>query len=67
MLCAESLTTLLYPFKWPHTYVPILPQQYVERNEKAYLEAPQPFIMGLCYEEEIPVEAYKVSKTSVET
>jgi hypothetical protein len=55
MLCAESLTTLFYPFRWQHIYVPILPH-----SQPFFLEAPMPFIMGLCYEDQIPDEVYKV-------
>lgn len=51
MLMAESLTSLLFPFRWQHVYVPILPySQYM------FLEAPLPFIMGLWYEENVPDE-----------
>ncbi|XP_073997603.1 DENN domain containing pinstripe isoform X3 [Rhodnius prolixus] len=42
MLVAESLTTLLFPFTWPHVYVPILPSSC-----KHFLDAPLPFVMGL--------------------
>ena len=42
MLVAESLTTLLFPFSWPHVYVPILPAAM-----NNFLDAPVPFLMGL--------------------
>ncbi|CAB0016913.1 unnamed protein product [Nesidiocoris tenuis] len=42
MLVAESLTTLLMPFAWPHVYVPILPASCHH-----FLDAPVPFVMGL--------------------
>ncbi len=42
MLVAESLTTLLFPFSWPHVYVPILPAAMYN-----FLDAPVPFLMGL--------------------
>lgn len=42
MLVAESLTTLLLPFSWPHVYVPILPASCHH-----FLDAPVPFVMGL--------------------
>lgn len=39
---AETLTRyMLYPFTWPHIYVPLLP-----RNLLSYLEAPVPYIIG---------------------
>ena len=38
---AESLLRLIFPFKWLHTYIPILPS-----NQLDYLEAPTPYIMG---------------------
>ncbi len=42
MLVCEAITTLLYPFKWPHVYVPILPPSL-----ENFLDAPVPYIMGL--------------------
>ncbi|VDP12480.1 unnamed protein product [Soboliphyme baturini] len=51
MLFAECLQTLLFPFKWQHVYVPILPC-----SQAVFLEAPLPFIMGLWYEDDIPPE-----------
>ena len=27
LLCCEALTSLLFPFYWPHVYVPLLPLQ----------------------------------------
>ncbi len=41
-LVAEIMTSLLYPFAWPHVYVPVLPTTLLH-----FLEAPVPFIMGL--------------------
>ncbi|XP_054154674.1 DENN domain-containing protein 5A-like [Oppia nitens] len=43
MLVAESLCSLLNPFKWQHVYVPILPNKLGLH----YLDAPTPYIMGL--------------------
>jgi len=37
-----SLSTLIYPFTFPHTYIPILPYLMLEG-----IEAPTPFIMGI--------------------
>ncbi|GLE10796.1 hypothetical protein PINS_up023047 [Pythium insidiosum] len=44
VLCpiAEGLCTLLYPFRWQHPYVPILPRVLSE-----YLQAPLPYILGV--------------------
>lgn len=42
MLVAESLTALLFPFAWPHVYVPVLPTAMYN-----FLDAPVPFLMGL--------------------
>jgi hypothetical protein len=39
---AETLLTLLYPFKWEHVYVPVLPLQLLD-----FVSAPTPFIMGV--------------------
>ncbi|KAL7675266.1 hypothetical protein ACOME3_001529 [Neoechinorhynchus agilis] len=38
----ETLLALMYPFSWPHTYVPIIPRSMI-----TLLEAPFPFIMGI--------------------
>ncbi|XP_025830821.1 DENN domain-containing protein 5B [Agrilus planipennis] len=42
MVVAEGITTLLFPFMWPHVYVPILPASL-----EHFLDAPVPFFMGL--------------------
>ena len=42
MLVCESVCALLYPFAWPHVYVPILPP-----NLENFLDAPVPYFMGL--------------------
>ena len=42
MLVCECITSLMYPFKWPHVYVPILPPSL-----ENFLDAPVPYIMGL--------------------
>ncbi|KAF4523620.1 hypothetical protein B566_EDAN010129 [Ephemera danica] len=42
MLVAECSTALLFPFSWPHVYVPILPASLHH-----FLDAPVPFVMGL--------------------
>ena len=39
---AHSFITLLFPFKWIHTYIPILPQKL-----KAFVESPMPLIFGI--------------------
>ncbi|XP_039279311.1 DENN domain-containing protein 5B isoform X2 [Nilaparvata lugens] len=55
MLVAESMLCLLFPFTWPHVYVPILPASL-----QHFLDAPVPFIMGLHSRENrinIPSEA----------
>ena len=44
MLVAESLVSLLFPFKWKHVYVPIVPA-----SMQHFLDAPVPYIMGLYY------------------
>ena len=44
MLVAEGLSSLLFPFSWPHAYVPILPLPLIK-----FLEAPFPFLMGIHY------------------
>lgn len=42
MVVAEGMTSLLFPFVWPHVYVPILPASLHH-----FLDAPVPFLMGL--------------------
>lgn len=41
MIVAECITSLLFPFTWPHVYVPILPISL-----QNFLDAPVPFLMG---------------------
>jgi hypothetical protein len=38
----EALMTLIFPFKWLHTYIPILPREQID-----YLDSPTPYIMGV--------------------
>ncbi|XP_028143559.1 DENN domain-containing protein 5B [Diabrotica virgifera virgifera] len=42
MVVAEGITSLLFPFTWPHVYVPIMPASLHH-----FLDAPVPFLMGL--------------------
>ena len=42
MMCAQCCTALLFPFLWPHVFVPILPA-----SQRGFLDAPVPYIMGL--------------------
>ncbi|GMF24555.1 unnamed protein product [Phytophthora fragariaefolia] len=44
LLCpvAEGFCALIYPFRWQHPYVPILPRVLSE-----YLQAPLPYILGI--------------------
>eukprot|EP00879_Flechtneria_rotunda_P012714 GHRR01013277.1.p1 GENE.GHRR01013277.1~~GHRR01013277.1.p1 ORF type:complete len:1835 (+),score=708.37 GHRR01013277.1:594-6098(+) len=39
---AEGVLRLLYPFKYQHVYIPVVPSHLAD-----YLEAPTPFLMGL--------------------
>lgn len=41
MLVGECIISLLFPFTWPHVYVPILPTPLHH-----FLDAPVPFVMG---------------------
>lgn len=41
MVVGEGITSLLFPFAWPHVYVPILPASLHH-----FLDAPVPFLMG---------------------
>lgn len=38
----QAFETLLYPFNWPHAFIPVLPSYLVEM-----CEAPTPFLIGL--------------------
>jgi hypothetical protein len=38
----EGMLSLIFPFKWLHTYIPVLP-----KNQIDYLESPTPYIMGV--------------------
>lgn len=38
----EALLKLVFPFKWLHTYIPVLPAHKLD-----FLEAPTPYIMGV--------------------
>ena len=42
---AHSFVTLLYPLKWIHTYIPILPEKL-----KAFTESPMPLIFGIPFD-----------------
>uniref|UniRef100_A0A1I7VQJ4 DENN domain-containing protein 5A, variant n=1 Tax=Loa loa TaxID=7209 RepID=A0A1I7VQJ4_LOALO len=54
MLVAESLCSLAFPFRWQLTYVPILPYSQLK-----FMEAPVPFVMGLCYEDTISEQIFQ--------
>jgi hypothetical protein len=41
-LCLEALESMLYPFTWQHTFIPILPL-----NMPDILDAPSPFLIGV--------------------
>ena len=42
MIVGECITSILFPFVWPHVYAPILPAALHH-----FLDAPVPFVMGL--------------------
>ncbi|XP_055857093.1 DENN domain-containing protein 5B isoform X1 [Episyrphus balteatus] len=42
MVVGECITSIIFPFKWPHVYAPILPAALHH-----FLDAPVPFVMGL--------------------
>ncbi|KAM3719479.1 DENN domain-containing protein 5A [Dirofilaria immitis] len=54
MLVAESLCSLAFPFRWQLAYVPILPYSQLK-----FMEAPVPFVMGLCYEDTISEQVFQ--------
>lgn len=63
MLVAETINCLLFPFAWPHVYVPILPTSLAH-----FLDAPVPFIMGITRNAcmKIPSEVSILYSTSFE-
>jgi len=44
-VCAEILASLLFPMKWSHLYIPILP-----RSLSPMLDAPMPYLCGISRE-----------------
>ncbi|KAL7520493.1 hypothetical protein ACHAWX_005255 [Stephanocyclus meneghinianus] len=44
-VCAEILCSLLFPMKWSHLYIPVLP-----RSLSAMLDAPMPYLCGISRE-----------------
>lgn len=42
--CVEALQSLLYPFTWPHTFIPVLPDI---PGLSEILQAPLPFVIGI--------------------
>ncbi|XP_015586543.1 uncharacterized protein LOC107263636 isoform X2 [Cephus cinctus] len=42
--CVEALQSLLYPFTWPHTFIPVLPDI---PGLPEILQAPLPFVIGI--------------------
>ena len=39
---SEAILSLMFPFRWLHTYIPILPS-----DQLTYLESPTPYLMGV--------------------
>eukprot|EP01135_Chromosphaera_perkinsii_P011054 Nk52_evm13s2325 gene=Nk52_evmTU13s2325 len=50
-LVIESLSCMLYPFRWRHVYVPVLP-----KSLNHFLEAPVPYILGVYHDVCVPGE-----------
>lgn len=44
-VCAEILSSLLFPMKWSHLYIPVLP-----RSLSPMLDAPMPYLCGISRE-----------------
>eukprot|EP00494_Astrolonche_serrata_P030308 UN30575 len=51
----ETFLSLLYPFRWPYTYIPVLPRGETGND---LIQAPNVYIMGCCtqhiYLDEVP-------------
>jgi hypothetical protein len=43
-LVSMSLSSLLFPFKWIHVLIPVLPEKL-----KVFIDAPVPLIIGICF------------------
>lgn len=57
-----ALTTLIYPFKWNHVYIPVLPLKCL-----GCADAFVPLIMGICFNiklNELPEDAFVVDLDS---
>ena len=40
--CSNALLNLIFPFKWLHTFIPVLPNDLID-----FLDSPTPYIMGV--------------------
>lgn len=40
--CTEALLALLYPFEWPHVYIPVM-----HKNLSGFFDAPIPYVIGV--------------------
>ena len=43
----ETMIALLYPFRWPHIYVPVLPIDVAEISDGAYFDSPGAYFYGV--------------------
>lgn len=59
-ICSEILCSLLYPMKWSHLYVPILP-----RFLCPMLDAPVPYLCGITRENWLHVQQFVSEETIV--
>eukprot|EP00934_Nitzschia_sp_Nitz4_P000654 Nitzschia sp. Nitz4//scaffold8_size234185//133089//136932//NITZ4_001270-RA/size234185-augustus-gene-0.271-mRNA-1//-1//CDS//3329559845//654//frame0 len=59
-VCAEILCSLLYPMKWSHLYVPLLP-----RFLSPMLEAPVPYLCGVTRDSWLHVQQFISDETIV--
>ena len=51
----QSLSDLLLPFRWPHTYILTVPANLLE-----FVDAPTPFVMGLHSAQMEQLEEYQL-------
>ena len=58
-LCCEILISLLFPLKWSHAYIPVLPKFLIP-----ILSAPMPFICGI-HKENLPEALLNVSSECI--
>ncbi|KAH3763863.1 Suppression of tumorigenicity 5 protein [Pelomyxa schiedti] len=58
--CIHAAASALYPFKWQHIFIPVVPYKLLE-----YLDAPLPFLMGFLHGHIKPSHSRALNETVV--